>query len=144
MFSTHVTNDLSAYSQGELPHERSRLIAEHLILCSSCRSNLNEIKQGIRFAELLPQVTTPAEIWAGIERGLDHPSHPSTELSQAQAWLFSFKVWRPAMVGVASGLLVVLGLVALWLYQRESRPSWVVARINGSPRIGSSKIGDRS
>ena len=37
MFSRHVTKDISAYCQGELPAEASRQFAEHIISCAKCR-----------------------------------------------------------------------------------------------------------
>jgi len=44
MFSKHVTKNLSAYCQGELTPEESRQFAEHLISCSKCRKEFEEIK----------------------------------------------------------------------------------------------------
>lgn len=40
------------------------------------------------------------------------------------------------------GMVLVVGFGALWLYTRETRPFWGVTRLNGSPRIGSSRINE--
>ena len=48
MFSQHVTRDLSAYCHGEVSNEESRQIAEHLIACSRCRAQYEEIKLGVK------------------------------------------------------------------------------------------------
>jgi FecR protein/Putative zinc-finger len=142
MFSTHFTKDLSAYCHGELTNDEARQVAEHLILCNRCRAALDQIKQGVKFAELIPQPAAPENLWSEIESRLDR-TPPQPEVFVDKRSLFSFKVWQPAFAGIASGLLVVIGITALWLYSRETRPSWEVARINGSPKIGSSRIGDR-
>ncbi len=47
MFSQHVSNQLSAYCQGELRDDEARLVAEHLLGCQLCRHELEEIKLGI-------------------------------------------------------------------------------------------------
>jgi hypothetical protein len=36
-----------------------------------------------------------------------------------------------------------LGIGAFWLYTHEARPFWEVARIDGAPRIGSARIGNK-
>jgi len=50
---------------------------------------------------------------------------------------------RPAFAGIGVGLLLVIGFAALWWYTRETRPFWQVARLNGAPRIGSSRIDEK-
>jgi anti-sigma factor RsiW len=67
MFSKHVTKDISAYCHGELSPEAARQFAEHVMACAKCRGELEEIKQGIKFAEQLPQLEAPESLWVGIE-----------------------------------------------------------------------------
>jgi hypothetical protein len=38
---------------------------------------------------------------------------------------------------------LALGVAGFWVYRQESRPSWEVARLVGSPVIGSSRIGQK-
>ena len=52
MVSQHVSQKLSPYCHGELPEEESRRVAEHLIGCQRCRHEFEEIKPGVKFAEL--------------------------------------------------------------------------------------------
>ncbi|HEV7799029.1 MAG TPA: FecR domain-containing protein [Pyrinomonadaceae bacterium] len=142
MFSKHVTKDLSAYCHGEIPSEQSRQIAEHLIGCNQCRAEFEEIKLGVKLAERLPQISAPDSLWLDLQnrRAAEastneaHPRRPSR---------FSFKGLRPAFAGVAVGFLLIIGFGSLWIYTREARPFWEVARLNGTPRIGSSRIEEK-
>jgi hypothetical protein len=139
MFSKHVTKDLSAYCHGEVTADESRQIAEHLIACNRCRVQFEEIKLGVRLAERLPQVAAPDSLWLEIQARLAEDTNRG-RIQSTRPSLFSFKFWQPGFAGVAVGLLLVAGFIGWWFYSRESRPFWEVARLNGSPRIGSSRM----
>jgi hypothetical protein len=142
MFSKHVTNNLSAYCHGEMPAEESRMISEHLIRCLSCRQQFEKIKLGVKLAERMPQFAAPDSLWLELQSQLAAEKNQSSPTA-AERSRWSFKVWQPGFVGVAAGLLLVVGLGAWWFYSRESRPFWEVARLDGSPRIGSSQMDDK-
>ena len=142
MFSSHVSEQLSAYCHGELDVNASRQVAEHLIGCSSCRVEYEEIKVGVKVAERLPLVEAPDSLWTELETrlqqqdsGKQQPVRPATK--------FRVRLFNPITVGVAAGLVLTLGLASLWIYLQESRPSWEVARLVGAPMIGSSRIGQK-
>jgi hypothetical protein len=63
--------------------------------------------------------------------------------SSARRSLFSFGGWRPQLAGVMAGLVLAVAVGAFWLYLRETRPFWEVARLNGAPRIGSSLMNEK-
>ena len=142
MFSKHVTKNLSAYCHGELAAEESRRIAEHLIGCNRCRRQFEEIKLGVKLAECLPQLAAPDSLWLELESRLAAETNQSRVESSKQS-RFSFKLWQPGFAGVAAGLLLSAVLGAWLFYSRESRPFWEVARLNGSPRIGSSRMDEK-
>src|SRR6266850_2086257 len=142
MFSKHVTKNLSAYCHGEVAAEESRRIAEHLIACNRCRGQFEEIKLGVKLAERLPQLAAPDSLWLDLESRLAADSNQSRVESSKQL-RFSFKLWQPGFAGVAAGLLLSALLGAWLFYSRESRPFWEVARLNGSPRIGSSRMDEK-
>ncbi len=142
MFSTHVTKNLSAYCHGEVAADESRRIAEHLIGCNRCRVQFEEIKLGVKLAERLPQVAAPDSLWLNLESRLATEAKQSRVESNKRS-RFSFKLWQPGFAGVAAGLLLSAVLGAWLFYSRESRPFWEVARLNGSPRIGSSRMDER-
>ncbi|MGI9068197.1 MAG: FecR domain-containing protein [Pyrinomonadaceae bacterium] len=139
MFSKHVTNDLSAYCHGEVASQESRRISEHLIGCNRCRAQFEEIKLGVKLAERLPQLAAPDSLWLDLQSHLAAETHKN-RIATNKTSRFSFKLWQPGFAGVAAGLLLVAVLGAWLFYSRESRPFWEVARLNGSPRIGSSHM----
>jgi hypothetical protein len=136
MFSKHVTKELSAYCHGEVSTEESRQIAEHLIGCNRCRAQFEEIKLGVKLAEHLPQLSAPDSLWLDLQNRLDE-NRTNIIAARKQS---AFKAWRPGFAGALAGLVLVAAFGALWIYTRESRPFWKVARLNGAPRIGSSRI----
>jgi hypothetical protein len=145
MFSNHVTEKLSAYRHAELSNDESRQVAEHLIGCSSCRLHFEEIKLGVKLAEILPQISAPDSLWSKIETRFDDQADAIKSLDQraTKTQRSYFKVWQPGFAGAAAGLLLAVCLTSFWIYTRESRPFWDVVRINGAPRIGSTLIGER-
>jgi hypothetical protein len=138
MFSEHVSKNLSAYCQGELDTAASRQVAEHLIACHQCRAQYEGIRLGVKLAQRLPQVSAPDSLWFEVQAGLAKEND-----SSARPPLFSFGGWRPQLAGVMAGLFVAVAISALWFYLRETRPFWEVARLNGTPRIGSSLIDEK-
>jgi FecR-like protein/putative zinc finger protein len=142
MLSKHVTKELSAYSHGEVPLDQSRQIAEHLMGCSRCRAQFEEIKLGVKLAQHLPQVSAPDSLWIDLQNALAAETK-TNEKAARKSSTFSFKSWQPGFAGAAAGLIVVAGLAAFWFYLRESRPFWEVVRLNGAPRIGSSRMKEK-
>lgn len=143
MFSKHVSEELSAYCHGEVRPKDSKRIAEHLIGCQTCRAEYEEVKLGVRFAERLPQLEAPDSIWAALELQLDKQNgRPQLTIVKGRN-SGAFIRW-PRLAAIAAGLILALGLGAIWLYRQESRASWEVARLDGSPRIDSARISDKS
>jgi hypothetical protein len=135
MFSNHVTNELSAYWNGELSVERNREVAEHIIACPRCRSEFEEIKLGVKLLEQLPLENAPSEMWSKIESAL---GQPAIQLRPRASF------WRPQFAAIAAGLITVI-LIGVWLLLRDRPvqpvgPSWQVATLNGRPTIGSTQI----
>lgn len=140
MSSQHVTKKLSAYCNGEVSPDESRLVAEHLIGCNRCRAQYEEINLGVKLAERLPQVSAPDSLWQDLQISLaKNNSNVSVASRRTQ---FTFKGWRPGFIGAVAAVLLVAGFGALWLYSRETRPFWEVARLNGTPTIGSSRMAE--
>ncbi|HZE69567.1 MAG TPA: zf-HC2 domain-containing protein [Pyrinomonadaceae bacterium] len=136
MFSKHVTRDLSAYCHGELPAAQARKFAEHLLACSRCRAQFDEIKLGIKLAEQLPQFSAPESLWPELDHLWETRSGPS---QPAQVKPLA-RVWRGPLVAIAALVLLAVGLGLFLFLKNSSRPSWEVARLDGAPRIGSATI----
>lgn len=144
MFSRHTkhfTEELSGYCHGELTAEESRLVAEHLIACRSCRAEFEEVKVGAKFAECLPLVAAPDSLWSELEAQLEKQGGPG-DLAAKPRRRFAARLFHPVPVAIAAALVLTVGLAALWIYRQEARPSWEVARLIGAPTIGRSRIGE--
>lgn len=139
MLSKHITDELSAYCNGELTTAESQQVAEHLIGCIQCRAGYEQVRLGVKFAEHMPQFAGPASLWRDIEAQLEaQPIQNKTALSSPPR--SSFRLWQPRYAAIAAGIILAISIGAFWIYRRESRPFWDVARLDGAPTIGSSRM----
>ena len=138
MFSAHVTRKFSAYFHGELSADESRQVAEHLIGCTRCRLEFEQVKFGVKLAEQLPIAPAPDSLWPELEAALrDQPV--GNAISARRPWLL-----KPRFAIAASLVLLLIGsILFLRSVRNEVRPSWQVARLEGMPRIGSTGMGDK-
>lgn len=141
MFSKHVGKELSAYCQGELTAQESRRVAEHLIGCHRCRAEFEEIKLGVKFAEHLPLIAAPDSLWNDLEVRIEKQSSGSKRWFDIRPVSFN---WRLGFAAVAATLVLTFGIAAFWVYRYDSLPSWEVSRLDGTPRIGSAGISEKS
>jgi hypothetical protein len=144
MFSNHVTKDLSAYCHGELSNAESRQIAEHLISCTKCRTKLEEIKLGIRLAEQLPLHSAPDYLWTELEPLMGKKSNALRLAPPRKPFV---AIWQTQFVAIAAVLVLVTTFGIFWIYRNrpasQAPASWEVARIDGTPRIGSAGISNK-
>ncbi len=141
MFSNHVSKQLSAYWNGELPSDQTRRTAEHLIGCTRCRVEFEEIKFGAELAKQMPLITAPDSIWAEIETNLQQ--HPEAlPNGRASDTLRLARYLKPSLAFAAGFVLLFIAGVFLVRHRNEARPSWEVARLNGAPRINANRIND--
>ena len=138
MFSSHVARQFSAYYHAELSPEESRRVAEHLIGCTRCRAEFEEIRLGAQSARHLPLVAAPDSIWPKVETALrEHPGAlPYGRASDTARYL------KPSLAFAAGFMLLFIAGVFLVRHRTEARPSWEVARLNGAPRINANRIND--
>ena len=94
----------------------------------------------MKLAESVPLIQAPDDLWNKLEARLDNQP-VSGKVSDDQRPRFTAWLFRPLPVAIAAVLFVAVGITALWIYRQESRPSWEVARLLGSPTIGNSRIG---
>ena len=134
MFSKHVSDLSSAYWHDELALLQSRRVAEHLIGCSRCRVEFEEVKLGARLAEQLTLVSAPDSLWPGIAAGL------SVEIAPARR----FQFLKPLAIAATLILLIAGGLYLLLPLRVDNQPGWQVARLGGAPRIGSENVSNKS
>src|SRR5258708_18141960 len=132
MFARHVSQELSAYCNGELSAAATRRVAEHLIGCQRCRPEFEEISFGVRLAERLPFVPAPDSLWAALQQQLNAQAEVRESQSPHRGWNQQRLRWA----AVAATVVLAISLGFLWIYKREAKPFWEVARLNGTPRIG--------
>src|SRR2546423_2703889 len=127
MFSKHVTKFSSAYCHDQLPTQINKKVAAHLLACPSCHEDFDEVKLGAKFASQLQLVSAPDVIWPEIAAQLQQGARRTSFTSFAKP------------LAIAASLVLVIG-GALFLLRNTPKPvliSWRVARLNGTPRIGS-------
>lgn len=134
MFSKHVSELSSAYWHDELAPEQGRRVAEHLIGCTRCRVEFEEVKLGARFAERLMLVSAPDSLWPRVVAGLEVDSAPARR----------FQLFRPLAIAATLAVLVGCGLLLLWPRRVDQQRGWQVARLGGVPRIGSESVNDKA
>src|SRR5205085_382819 len=134
MFSKHVTALSSAYCHDQLPPQVNKNVAAHLLACPSCHADFDEVKLGAKFANQLQLVSAPEAIWSEIAAQLHQGARHSISLSFAKP------------LAIAASLLLLIG-GALLLLRNTRGPAltaWRVARLNGTPRIGSVGFNDEA
>jgi len=141
MFSKHVDKELSAYCHGELSATESRQVAEHLIGCHRCRAEFEEVKQGVKLAEHLPQISAPDSLWNDLQPFIAARTEQGGAGETKRSRFGS--LFQPRFAAIAAAVALAIGFTAFWLYTHEARPFWEVARLDGAPRIGSARIGDK-
>lgn len=138
MYGKHFTQQLSAYAHGELDAREASHVAEHLIACTRCRREFEEIKLGIKLAEQLPLAKVPDNLWNEIQTALDEG--PAQVVLKPSRSRFAFNFMRPRFVAVSILALFALMLSATLYYRHYTRNGWEVARLSGTPRVGSQEI----
>src|SRR6185369_13223973 len=134
MFTKHVTSLSSPYFHNQLTLPENQRVAEHLLSCTTCRADFDEVKLGVRFAEQLQIKSAPDSVWAGILAQLDQKKATPVRL-----WFM-----KPLAIAATIVLVIAGGMLLRRSNRNTGVGQWNVARLGGSPRIDSQNIGDRS
>jgi len=144
MFKSHVTKQLSAYCNGELADEQMERIRAHLLVCSRCQKEHDEIKFGVQLAQQLPLANAPQELWSEIEAILDQPARAPFVEREAPKFGFTLGSYRFAAV---AAVIVVAVIIGLYLNSRHfghnPGPSFEVAGV-GAVKIDGDKINNKA
>ena len=117
MATRHVTKQLSAYCNGELPVEESRRLREHLLECRQCRQAYEEIRLGVELARHLTVIPAPDSLWNDLESQL---APEQTNFAAGRSGTRRFGWYQ---VASAAAALLMIGVVATWYYSSRLRPS---------------------
>lgn len=137
MFRTHISNQLSAYCNDELPADESKRVAEHLLVCDRCHREYDAIKLGVSLASRLTPVSAPASMWAEIDRAL-HRQMERTRSRSLGRMRAAAPGWRIAWAALV--ILIVAGIGFVWYHSRSSNSGLRVASLHGAPRVGSQRV----
>jgi len=110
MFKSHVIKQLSAYCNGELADDQMERIRAHLLVCSRCQKEHDEIKFGVQLAQQLPLARAPQELWSELETILDERSRRPLVERRAPKVGFTFGWHRFAAVAAMLVVAITIGL----------------------------------
>ncbi len=136
-----IRHNLAAYAVGNLRAGQAQRISAHLKTCAACRQEVAEIQAGIARTRELPLLTAPEDLWERIEPQLQ--AHLASGQSAGRP-LTRRGGQRKRFV---FGLALAGGCVAgFWLLHRQHiapppGPTWEVARLTGTPRVGADALG---
>jgi len=129
VLTSHVSNRLAAYVDGEVTPNDVRTIERHLAECARCRTDHQQLRLAAATLKALPMVPVPDNIWPLIERGLREASPTVPPVRP--------RVWRWAAAGA---MAVVIAVVAIGRWGTATR--WEVRVLEGSPVVASRVLTD--
>lgn len=136
MFQKHVNKMLSAYCNKKLAPDESRRVGEHLLTCERCRREYDDINLGVHFAQQLPLVAAPVEMWEEIEAALDERSRMQIAKPPPAKVAFSFSWYRAA--AFATVVLIAAAIGIMWSLREVPQspgPAWDVEKLAGTLRV---------
>lgn len=115
MNTTHWTDRLSEYLDGDLSTAECDACEQHLADCAECARVLEELKGVAAAARALPPTSPPAELWDTIDARLETPvlaMRPRAEIRErlARRWTFS-----GGQLAAMAACLVAVTAGAMWL-----------------------------
>lgn len=143
MFSNHVNRDASAYCHGELSVEDARKFAEHILICSKCRDEFDQIRLGVSFAKQLSTLEAPDFSWSRLESQLEREQVSDSNQKSSRSAIFPTRL---QLAAIAATLLVFSTVAIIWYRQSKSRvinqSFWQVTNLDGVPTIASRGFGN--
>jgi hypothetical protein len=153
----YVQSLLDDYVDGLLQSADCRELEAHVAECEKCRNELQRLQALVEQAAHLPKVIAPArDLWPAINEQISsseastawwknllrHRSDgaiqsPVTSKTQKELASPRSRLLAPRII-IATMLVLLVG--GSWLYLRSRKPSWEVASLSGSPKVGSDQI----
>jgi hypothetical protein len=127
MFSRHIRGQLARYLDGRLSLPERQRMDQHLAVCGLCRTEREQIRNGMSMLHHLPPAQAPDAIWKAIEAAIP----------QRRDRVFFTRRWLPAFAAFA---IVAVAGAAYWTLAHRRQTGWEVVRIQGSPAIGQKPV----
>ena len=131
-----LSEDLSAYLDGELPPERTREIERQLAESEACRETLEQLRGVSDLLQNLPRVRAPDELTAAMRRRAERHELLGEPRATGPSRLLRLFVRLSAAAAVLGGCVLVG-------WQMVGRDAVQLARRASSERIAEATPGDR-
>ena len=147
----HIDHLLSDYLDGSLTPSEQQAVDSHLLTCAVCRSEKEALISVMHEVVALPRsIAPPLDLWPAIQAQLAHPlqekaiarvERDTNGLADRQPVTptrrrLQFRRWH----AVALGTLILFIAAAYWLSLPPFTPAWSIARLEGTPHIGSTPL----
>lgn len=120
----HLSDNLAAFVDGQLPAVEHANATMHLTGCAECRAAHGRYEFAATLLRALPVVSAPAEVWDGIEHAL---RTNTTERRGSAAILRPGWGLRPV---VALAATIALAAAAVVLWQARTIAPWEIVRLD--------------
>jgi len=115
MCCEEIERQLGRYVDEELSAAERDQVEAHLEFCSSCRSELAELRDLVNGIARPEPVSVPDALWGRIEARLDPAMAHVSQVGPMRRWR-----WRNARWAIAAGLLLAVGVGMFGLSSLES------------------------
>ncbi len=153
-----VRTRLSDYIDHDLPSIERQEVEQHLNQCEMCRQELERLLAlHSQVASLAREISPPHDLWPGVERRiagetvpekkwlrlLRHRKNGVMKADRKRILLGSVPregqaVWVKRLIPAGIGLAILAGV--LLILTRQETATWKVARLEGTPKIGTGTI----
>ena len=117
-----VSNQLSAFLDGELPPEETERIQKHLDSCPKCSKEREALERTIRSVQGLPLVTAPADLRERILADLEAEPKPGEARHAGAEPRFRLRMLWPAAAAVLITVIIAVFSPAVRDKYRSRRP----------------------
>jgi hypothetical protein len=128
MLTRHVSRQLAAHLDGQLAPSEAQQVELHLRLCPRCQAEHEQVRRGMAMMEHLPPVEAPERVWSSIQAAFQENRSRQTPAVLRWRWAF------------AATVVLALGGAAYWRLALPSGTRWEVARLAGSPSVGTKPL----
>lgn len=112
--SEHMTEQLSAYLDGELDSVSTAAVERHLAQCQACAGTLDQLRAVKTWAPGYTGLPTAQDLWPAVKRGIDTPAR------RTLPWHGRRVTIGVPLLLAASVILMLLSATAVMLIRRGS------------------------
>jgi hypothetical protein len=114
----HITEQLSAYLDGDLAPAESAAVETHLAECAGCRATLEELRRIVSMAASLEPREPARDLWPEIAAKMQQAEPAVLPLRRPEGTARRFSFSGPQLAAAATLLALISGGSVWWLQQR--------------------------